>query len=187
MDHYIDIRLRPDPEFPAAMLMGALYGKLHRALVDLQADDIGVSFPGHKLRPRMLGDQLRLHGSAGALASLMAQPWLVGMHDHIVVSSASRAPTEAKHCLVRRRQFKTNVERLRRRRMRRHGETPELVRQRIPDSVEKKVDLPFVTLRSRSTGQSFSLFIEHGEPQRGPVDGPFNQYGLSSQATVPWF
>lgn len=44
MDHYIDIRLRPDPDFAPAMLMGALYNKLHRALFDLQAEDLGVSF-----------------------------------------------------------------------------------------------------------------------------------------------
>jgi CRISPR-associated endonuclease Csy4 len=37
MDHYLDIRLRPDPYFPEAMLMGALYSKLHRALYDLYA------------------------------------------------------------------------------------------------------------------------------------------------------
>ena len=33
MDHYLDIRLLPDPEFPAPLLMNALFTKLHRALV----------------------------------------------------------------------------------------------------------------------------------------------------------
>ena len=39
------------------MLMGALYNKLHRALFDLESDDIGVSFPLHKhgVRARSLG------------------------------------------------------------------------------------------------------------------------------------
>lgn len=37
MDHYIDILLLPDPEFPASMLMGALYNKLHKALVVLDS------------------------------------------------------------------------------------------------------------------------------------------------------
>lgn len=30
MDHYLDIRLRPDPEFPPAQLMSVLFGKLHQ-------------------------------------------------------------------------------------------------------------------------------------------------------------
>ena len=33
MDHYVDIDVRTDPEFPAHQLMSALYAKLHRALV----------------------------------------------------------------------------------------------------------------------------------------------------------
>jgi CRISPR-associated endonuclease Csy4 len=31
--HYLDIQVQPDPEFPAAHLMNALFAKLHRALV----------------------------------------------------------------------------------------------------------------------------------------------------------
>ncbi|MBV6247217.1 type I-F CRISPR-associated endoribonuclease Cas6/Csy4, partial [Pseudomonas aeruginosa] len=45
MDHYLDIRLRPDPEFPPAQLMSVLFGKLHQALVAQGGDRIGVSFP----------------------------------------------------------------------------------------------------------------------------------------------
>ena len=32
MDHYIEIRVLPDPEFSEEMLMSALVAKLHRAL-----------------------------------------------------------------------------------------------------------------------------------------------------------
>ncbi len=53
--HFIDITLRPDPEFSDAHLLGALMSKLHRALVQLRADDIGVSFPDYSLRPRSMG------------------------------------------------------------------------------------------------------------------------------------
>lgn len=187
MDQYIDIRLRPDPEFPIPMLMGALYGKLHRALVDLKAEGVGVSFPAHTLRPRALGNHLRLHGSAHALDELMERAWLKGMHDHVDVSARAPVPSEAQYRVVRRRQFKTNAERLRRRRMRRHGETLEQAREKIPDSVEQKVALPFAMLRSQSTGETFPLFIEHGELRPSPHNATFNQYGLSRTATVPWF
>lgn len=33
MDHYLDIRVLPDPEFSAQTLLEALFAKLHRALV----------------------------------------------------------------------------------------------------------------------------------------------------------
>lgn len=187
MDHYLDIALRADPEFPQALLMGALFGKLHRALVALQASDIGVSFPRHGLTPRTLGDRLRLHGNAPALERLMAQPWLRGMYDHAQIGSMGAIPANADHCVVRRRQFKTSAERLRRRRAKRHAESAEQARAHIPDSIERRVTLPFVTLRSQSTGQRFDLFIEHGPPQAQPIDGMFNAYGLSQGATIPWF
>ena len=187
MDQYIDIRILPDPEFTSTILMGALYGKLHRALVKLQSDDIGISFPEHQRRPKSLGGVLRLHGSATALDHLMSQDCLAGMRDHIQMTGLAPVPGNAKHRVVRRRQFKTNAERLRRRRARRHEETLEQAREQIPDTVERKVDLPYVTLRSQSTGQDFCLFIEHGDLQAHPVTGRFSRYGLSPTATIPWF
>jgi CRISPR-associated endonuclease Csy4 len=126
--HYIDITLLPDPEFSHAHLLGALMAKLHRALVQLKSTDIGVSFPQHVNAPltkRTLGAVLRLHGAPTALDGLMALAWLKGMRDHVQVSALAQVPTDAKHRLVQRRQFKTNAERLRRRRMARKGETAE--------------------------------------------------------------
>ena len=49
--HYIDITLLPDPEFSHAHLLGALLAKLHRALVQHGAGDIGTSFPQHVNAP----------------------------------------------------------------------------------------------------------------------------------------
>lgn len=187
MDHYVDIQLRPDPEFPSSVLMGALVGKLHRALVAFEANDIGISFPGYAKRPRTLGDKLRVHGAASALNGLMARDWLSGMGDYLSVTETEAVPNDVRHRVVRRRQLKTNAERLRRRRAKRHRETLEQARERIPDHVERKTDLPFVTLRSLSTGQRFSLFIEQGEILSHPQCGTFNRYGLSQGATVPWF
>ena len=188
--HYIDITLLSDPEFSHAHLLGALLSKLHRALVQRKASDIGVSFPEHVNAPlgkRTLGAVLRLHGTSAALQALMAEPWLKGMRDHVQVSALVAVPEGAQHRLVQRRQFKTNAERLRRRRMARKGETAEQAAAAIPDSVERKPNLPFAQLRSSSTGQPFCLFVEHGALQLQAVNGDFNTYGLSLSATVPWF
>lgn len=188
--HYIDIRLLPDPEFSQAHLLGALMSKLHRALVQLRASNIGVSFPQQISTPlakRSLGNVLRLHGTADALEGLMRLEWLKGMRDHVATTALAAVPAGAQHCVVRRRQFKTSAERLRRRRMQRKGETAEQAAAAIPLTVERQPKLPFLQLRSASTGQPFCLFVERGELQAQSISGLFNSYGLSQGATVPWF
>lgn len=188
--HYINITLLPDPEFNHAHLLGALVAKLHRALVQGQTTDIGVSYPQHIGQPltkRTLGAVLRLHGTPEALQRLMGQDWLKGMRDHTQVDELLPVPANAQHRTVLRRQFKTNADRLRRRRMERKGETNEQAAAAIPDTVERRPDLPFVQLRSSSTGQPFCLCVEHGPLQGLPVAGDFNTYGLGRGATVPWF
>lgn len=187
MNCYIDIRIRPDPEFSPVVLMSALFGKLHRVLTAMKVDDLGISLPEHGEGPPRLGGRLRLHGNAVSLERLMGENWMQGMGDHVHVSDIQPVPNDACHRVVRRRQFKTSVERLRRRRAKRHGETMEQVCARIPEGIERKSDLPFVVLRSLSTGHNFSLFIEHGPEGSEPVKGTFNSYGLSKGATVPWF
>jgi len=184
--HYLQLTLLPDPEFSSHMLMDALLNKLHRALVALKCEAVGISFPGWSQKPRSLGEQLRLHGSEQALEQLMASNWLRGMNDHLERSPISLVPDIATPGIVRRRQFKTSADRLRRRRMKRHGESYEQALAAIPASVERKPQLPFATLRSASSEQRFQLFIEQ-QPTNQSQPGSFNSYGLSDNATVPLF
>ncbi|UKR54023.1 type I-F CRISPR-associated endoribonuclease Cas6/Csy4 [Xanthomonas fragariae] len=188
MEHYVDLQLRPDPELAPHQLLSGLYLRLHRALVQQQRQDIGVSFPRHDARKPSLGAHLRLHGQQTALQTLMANPWLHGMLDHLAVSAILAAPTDTQHRHVTRVQAKSSPSRLRRRAMRRHGIDAETAAQRIPDAAAEQLPLPFVVLGSRSTGQaSFPLFIRHGPLLSEPTNGSFNSYGLSQEATVPWF
>lgn len=186
MDHYVDIDVRPDPEFPAHQLMSALYAKLHRALAALASAGIGVSFPGVNSNAH-LGTRLRLHGSLMDLSTLLSVDWLAGMRDHVALMPPTSTPPTVQHRRVSRVQVKSSPERLRRRLMRRHTLDEHEARQRIPDNAVHLSKLPFVQLRSTSTGQSFRLFIEHGPLQPSMLSGTFNAYGLSQQATVPWF
>jgi CRISPR-associated endonuclease Csy4 len=201
MDHYVDIRLQPDAEFAPAMLMAALFTKLHKALAAGAHHDIGVSFPRMDMddaaparasrtgaHPRYaLGQVLRLHGTTETLHKLQATRWLTGMRDHVVCGAVLAVPTDVRHRMVSRVQAKSNPERLRRRQMRRHGLTAEQAQARIPDSAAEMLNLPFLTLRSQSTGQTFRLFIRLGPEQSTAVPGEFGAYGLSPQTTVPWF
>ncbi len=187
MDRYIDIRLLPDPEFPAPMLMNALFAKLHRGLVDHGQGEVGVSFPDIQKRGGNLGARLRLHGSESALVRLMAIGWLQGMRDHIELRDIGIVPADAKYRPVCRVQAKSNPERLRRRLMNRKGIGYEAAVQAIPDSASERLALPYVTLTSNSTRQQFRLFIKHGPLISTPTPGHFTHYGLSSTATIPWF
>lgn len=185
--HYIDINVVPDSETSAPQLLGALFGRLHQGLVQLRVDDIGVSFPRYSMNPRGLGSLLRLHGTQSALERLNQIDWLRGIRDHVRMSNISLVPESVNHRTVTRKQFKTSVERLRRRRMKRKDESLEQAVKAIPDSMARKPELPYVHLRSHSTSQGFHLFVALGPLLDTPVPGVFNAYGFSGEATIPWF
>lgn len=187
MSHYIDIHLRPDPEFPPHQLMATLYAKLHRVLAQVHANTIGVSFPGYQTVPVTLGSTLRLVGPKFDLERLMEHGWLTGMRDHTKVTPVVAVPTDAEQRSLRRVQAKSSPERLRRRQMRRHGLTEEQARERVPDSAVELLNLPFVRLASASTGQTFPLYLQLGPAMPVAQAGTFNSYGLSALATIPWF
>jgi CRISPR-associated endonuclease Csy4 len=187
MNHYFDIRLRPDPEFGPEQLMSALFSKLHRVLVESNSRDIGASFPEVDPKRPRLGSHLRLHGEAPALQRLMVTNWLIGMRDHIHLGEIQAIPSKVSYRAVLRVQPKSSAERIRRRQMRRHGFSEAEVHERIPNSVETRLTLPFVLIQSRSTKQTFRLFIEHSASKDVAQPGVFNCYGLSSGATIPWF
>lgn len=186
--HYIDIHLRAGPELAPHQLLTGVYARLHRALVQLTSEDIGVSFPKHNDQAPTLGSHLRLHGTECSLNTLLATDFLRGVQDDLMVGSIQAVPQEIQHRVVGRVQVKSNVERLRRRAIKRHGIDAASVAGRIPDTVAKRLTLPFITLGSRSTGQAhFPIFIRHGPLLTLPIAGKFNCYGLSPQATIAWF
>lgn len=186
MTYYLDLTLRPDPEIAPHQLMAALFSKLHLALVQIDSKAIGVSFPEYAEKPASLGRRLRLCGPESELHKLVASPWLGGLQDHIQSSAVAAIPPHAGFRRFIRVQAKSSPERLRRRQMKRHGLTVEEARSRVPDSCTESLTLPYLVLRSASTGQSFRLFLRRAEVSKA-VDGTFNSYGLSATATVPWF
>lgn len=185
--HYVDLTVVPDAETGVAPLLGALFDRLHRYLARQRIDHLGVSFPQYSVVPRTIGAVLRLHASQPALEAFMAVDWLGAVRDHVRSSAIAPVPAEAPHRCVRRRQFKSNVARMRRRRMKRKGESAEQAARALPDSAAEKPHLPYLHLHSQSTAQRYCLFIELGPLQSAPVAGLFNRFGLSERSTVPWF
>lgn len=183
MDHYIELTVLPDPEFQEAMLMNALFAKLHRALGQSGNGAIGVSFP--KLG-KTLGDTIRLHGNAGALDRLMTTNWLKGLRDYCRCGAINAVPGSVKYRIVRRVQAKS-AHNKRQRSIAKGWLTPEEALKRIPNSQQKPLKLPFLQIKSLSNGNPMRVYIEHGPLQDSPTEGVFSSYGLSSAATIPWF
>ena len=187
MHCYLDIRLRPDPEFPSHQLMAALFAKFHRLLARSQTTTIGVMFPGYGMSPITLGDTMRLIGPEADLGKLSDVSWLMGLRDQTVVRSVEPVPATAVQRSLRRVQAKSSPERLLRRQMRRHDLTKEAVQSKYEGLHAEHVRLPFVNLASSSSGHPFKLFLRLGPVEAIGQEGHFNAYGLSQSATVPWF
>ena len=183
MDRYIDITLMPDPEFETQQLLNALFSKLHRAMNEVAPGKIGVSFP--KVDKR-LGDQLRIHGDQESLSALMAKPWLQGMRDYCEVADVMPVPGKVAYRTVRRVQAKS-AHNKRMRSIRKGWLTEQEAFERIPETQQKELKLPFIQMKSLSNGNPMRVYIDHGPLSEIPSEGEFNSYGLSAQATIPWF
>lgn len=184
MDHYIEIRVLPDPEFSEETLMSALFAKLHRALAERGKGDVGVSFPAVGIKP---GAILRLHGTREALNELESVAWRKGLNDYCHYSSVTSVPAIKGWRCVSRVQVKSNPQRLMRRSVKKGWITEEQAAERLSVQESKTTDLPFLSIKSLSSKQAFRLFICHHELRNTPVHGLFSNYGLSSIATIPWF
>lgn len=185
MDYFFEIKIMEDPEFSAPILMSALFSKLHRALVEVSQGEIAVSFPHYK--QCSLGKVLRLHGSLAALEKLETLTWRKGLGDYTQVSAILPLPESYQHCLVSRVHAQGNLENVRRRAMKRHSISYEEACTQIPKLEKKQLELPFVQIKSQSTGETFRLFIKQTSCLPTEVDQPFSKYGLSSTTSVPWF
>ncbi len=188
MKHYVDIEVLPDAEFSPVDLMNALFAKLHRVLGQHGKGRVGISFPSYA---KTLGRKLRLHGSAEELQTLLELPWQQGMRDYTKISHILAVPDNCQYRTVKRVQAKSvhNKEK-RAKAMRNAAEawrSSEEKRQVMPTFTQKTLELPYAELMSLSTQSRMRVWVEHGALQAEEKGGAFNSYGLSSEATIPWF
>lgn len=185
MDHYLDIRLLPDLELSAPALMNNLFAKLHRALGHYGKGDIGVSFPQYD-RSLKLGEILRLHGSQAALHTLMEQSWMQGLRDYTRCGEISPVPDNVQYRTVKRLQ-KKSAHNKRQRSIAKGWLSEQDAFERIPDTQQTTLRLPFLQFRSLSNGNLMRIYIQHGPLRAAPQPGTFSVNGLSATATIPWF
>lgn len=183
MDHYIDIRVLPDPEFKETVLMSALFSKLHRHIGKVEQGNIAVSFPEYSTT---LGAVLRVHGNKSNLEKLQALNWLKGLRDYSECTDIKPTPDGCQYRTVKRIQAKS-VYNKRKRIVAKGWGSAEEAEQRIPDGQERQLNLPYVQIKSLSTDSPMRVYIEHGKIQDEAISGEYTSYGLSTGSTIPWF
>lgn len=183
MNYYIDIEIQPDEEMRENVLLNKVYSKLHKALFDINATNIGVSFPEYKI---MLGKVIRLHGSSDALAKLQTVNWLGGLIGYCKVTNALSIPNDCKYRVISRKRTTMSQSKLNRL-IKRNSITELEIKQYKAKMFAQGLSNPYMELVSNSNGHKYRNYINFGELLEQPVNGAFDQFGLSKGATIPWF
>lgn len=192
MKYYNEVTLLPDTGINLYFLWQKVYQKIHLGFVEIQDAQgnvpVAVSFPQYSNELNHLGCKLRLFAEdKQTLETFNAAKWLDHLTDYVHVKQIQAVPDNVtKFACFKRQQVKSSNERLARRKARRNGIDYEQALQQLKGYEEKRVQTPFINIKSQSTGKQFRLFIEKC-PVENALTGHFNSYGLSNHATVPWF
>ncbi len=205
MKNYVEITLLPNADIALYFLWQKVYQQIHIGFASIKKEDdtipIGVSFPGYDSEKNHLGNKLRLFAeNKEKLQVLDIHKCLNRLLDYVHISSIKEVPANIESfALFKRQQVKSSITRLARRKAKRHGIDFETALASLSEFEEKQTKAPFIQMESLSTENKtisddaadnvrhkFRLFIvKHSFDQS--QQGTFNCYGLSQQATVPWF
>lgn len=200
MNYYIEVTLMENDKFSPYELWSQLYPQLHLALVEVKNADnkvnIGFSFPQYRFHQDkgvgFIGTKLRLFASSESdLKKLDIRCWLERFEDYVHITSIREVPQDVKsYAVYKRKQVKTNAQRLARHRVKRGdiGFDEALARY---SNVVTTTNLPYIEMQSLSTSDQqsekrFKLFIEK-QPATKYETQVFSTYGLSSESSVPEF
>ena len=200
MNYYIVVTLMENDQFSPYELWSQLYPQLHLALVEAKNADnkvnIGFSFPQYRFHQDkgvgFIGTKLRLFAESEAdLKKLDIRRWLERLEDYVHVTSIREVPNDIKnYAIYKRKQVKTNAQRLARHRVKRGdiGFDEALARY---SNVVTTNNMPYIEMKSLSTSDQqsekrFKLFIEKQSAEKSETQ-VFSTYGLSSVSSVPEF
>jgi CRISPR-associated endonuclease Csy4 len=184
MNYYVDIQIQPDAEIRENVLMNKVFIKFHKLLFELQATDVGVSFPETKI---LLGKTLRIHSTEKRLLDLNNTNWLGGLTGYCHQGDVLSVPTEYKSRKVSRWQSNMSEAHLRRLIKRGSISDEEVKGYKAKMFASQMTILPFLELESTSSGKLHRRYIQMSEARDQSVLGDFDTFGLSKVATIPWF
>ena len=204
MKFYQEITLIDQAEISPYFIWSKLYTQLHIALAKSKDTNdkvnIGVSFPQYIFEEKIegkkakvnLGKKLRIFAQNEVdLKKIDLKTWLDRLTDYVHMTSIREVPENVKgYAIYKRKQVKTNAQRLARHRVKRGdiGFDEALARY---SHVLTTTDLPYIQMLSLSTSDEqdkkrFKLFIEKYDAQKSETQ-VFSTYGLSSVSSVPEF
>jgi CRISPR-associated endonuclease Csy4 len=183
MNHYVEIKLKPDAEIRENVLLNKVYTEFHKALFDLNSASIGISFPDYQLK---LGNRIRIHGEQTKLEKLQSLNWLGVLANDCAVTDIRKTPEQTQHRVISRKQSNMTQAKLNRL-LKRGTIQQDQIRQYKAKMFSHSLDNPFLELESTSNGHKHRRYLAFGELRAQPVAGQFDFFGLSSEATVPWF
>ena len=204
MKFYQEITLIDQAEISPYFIWSKLYTQVHIALAEIKDDSdkvgIGASFPQYIFEEKVenqkarinLGNKLRLFAESEAdLKKLDIRKWLERLEDYVHITSIREVPSDIKgYAIYKRKQVKTNAQRLARHRIKRGdiGFDEALARY---SNVVTTTNFPYIEMKSLSTSDQqsekrFKLFIEKQSAEKSETQ-VFSTYGLSSVSSVPEF
>ncbi len=204
MKYYQEITLIDQAEISSYFIWSKLYAQLHIALAESkdsnEKTNIGVSFPQYIFEKKIedkktkvnMGKKLRLFAQNEAdLQKLDITKWLDRLMDYVHVKSIQEVPKQViGYAIYKRKQVKTNAQRLARHRIKRGDICFDEALARY-SNVITTTDLPYIQMLSLSTSDEqdkkrFKLFIEKQNAEQSETQ-VFSTYGLSSESSVPEF
>ncbi len=192
MKFYLEITLLASVDVGLYFLWKKVYQQIHVAFVKLQNNDkkipIGVAFPEYNKEKSYLGNKLRLFAEDSVLLeSLNIKQHLNSLTDYVHITNIREVPQgRIKHyACFKRIQPKSSLARIARRKSKREAISFEQSLQALGNFQEQTTILPYIQIKSSSTGEDFYLFIDCVFQDENK--GFYSSYGLSSVHTVPIF
>ncbi|MEC7119079.1 MAG: type I-F CRISPR-associated endoribonuclease Cas6/Csy4 [Pseudomonadota bacterium] len=197
MKYYQELTLIPqDEDWSPYLMWSQLYIQLHLAFVehkDAQEQvPYGVSFPQYRLDYKAdrtfmtLGAKLRIFAhTAEQLEQLNMPKWLDRLLDYVHVTRVQAVPQDKVigYLTVSRNRMKPFHPKRNASYAARRGMSESAAHQHFIESSRLK-PLPFITLKSLTNGQVFSLNIDQ-KPADEACQGMFSTFGFSATSTVP--
>lgn len=200
MKHYIDITLLPSDDIGVHFLWSKVMMQVHLALVEIKDEHekvpVAVSFPDYRekkgTKSTFIGEKLRLLAADKAdLERLNIPKWLNRLSDYVHIRSIANVPSTNVYEAFTRHNAAESLDKLIRRRMRRHNESVEQAKKYFEGYLEKSIEppFPFIRMKSLESQHAFCLVIirRRVDDRLNSEQQAFNTYGLSAKGVLPKF
>lgn len=183
MNYYQEVTLLPSPEISQYFLWQKVYQTLHMLIVETKSKPqdhwVSVSFP--KYTSKGLGDKLRVFAmNEQALDEFAFKKTLRKFEDYVHITHIRPVPDSVENKVVfKRHHSKQNNSSAARRYAKYRNIDIEQAFAHLNQKPKKS--LPFINLKSLSTGQNMRIMIEQiDDSLHGDQQWTFNAYGLNN-------